>query len=49
MERIQAEMVELGSVQIAVMQMAIHAATVAVMALKETDTGPTTGATMANI
>ena len=40
-------MVGLDSMQMAVMQVAIQAAIVAVMSLKEADTGPTTGVNMA--
>ena len=42
-------MAELDSMQTVIMQVAIKAATVAVMALREADTGPTTGTNILNV
>ena len=47
LDKIQAEMAESEAIQTAVTQVAIQAATVAVV-LREADTGPTSGAIMAN-
>ena len=42
-------MAELDSMQTAITQVAIHAATMAEMTLKEADTKPATGTSLANV
>ena len=42
-------MTESGAIQTAIIQVAIKAATVAVMVLREADAGPTSGTSMANV